>query len=49
MGSLYKKQGKLQEAEQMYQRALTGCKRNLDGTHPLTLHIAGRLESLGKS
>ncbi|KAL5325418.1 hypothetical protein ACEPPN_006543 [Leptodophora sp. 'Broadleaf-Isolate-01'] len=46
LGSLYANQGKLVEAEQMYQRALTGCEKAWGPEHTLTLSTVNNLGNL---
>ena len=46
LGKLYKDQGKLTEAESMYQRALAGYEESLRPDHILTLHTVHNLGSL---
>jgi tetratricopeptide (TPR) repeat protein len=43
LGNLYSDQRKLQEAEEMYQRALTGFKEALGLDHTSTLNIVNNL------
>ncbi len=47
LGNLYSNQGKLVEAEKMYQRALEGYERLRVPTHPSTKGIRRNLSSLG--
>jgi tetratricopeptide (TPR) repeat protein len=46
LGDLYSDQGKLQEAEEMYQRALAGCEKALGADHTSTLNTVNNLGSL---
>jgi tetratricopeptide (TPR) repeat protein len=46
IGNLYSDQGKLREAEKMYQRALAGYKKALGPGHPSTLDTVHNLGSL---
>ncbi|RYO80968.1 hypothetical protein DL762_007374 [Monosporascus cannonballus] len=48
LGLLYSDQGKLKEAEEMYQRALQGCEKALGPDHTLTLNTVNNLGSLYK-
>ena len=48
LGRLYKDQGKLAEAEQMYQRALQGKEKALGAEHTSTLDTVHELGSLYK-
>ena len=43
IGILYADQGKLGEAEKMYQRALQGCEKALDAEHTSTLNTVNNL------
>jgi tetratricopeptide (TPR) repeat protein len=43
LGFLYKHQGKLKEAEEMYQRALKGYEKALGSDHKSTLAILNNL------
>ena len=45
LGNLYKEQGKRDEAEKMYQRALEGYEKALGAKHPSTL---GTVNNLGR-
>jgi len=46
LGSLYRSQGKLAEAGQMYQRALQGYEKALGAEHTKTVQVASRLHTL---
>ncbi|KAL4759686.1 uncharacterized protein BDW70DRAFT_161387 [Aspergillus foveolatus] len=46
LGNLYANQGKLKEAEEMYQRALAGRERTLGPDHTLTLDTVNNLGNL---
>ncbi|KAL4868980.1 hypothetical protein BDV12DRAFT_208861 [Aspergillus spectabilis] len=46
LGILYKNQGKLKEAEEMYQRALAGYEKALGPDHPKTCTVANNPVSL---
>ena len=48
LGDLYADQGKLIEAEKMYQRALDGYERLRGPIHPSTKRIRRNLSNLGK-
>jgi tetratricopeptide (TPR) repeat protein len=48
LGTLYKDQGKLGEAEKMYERALRGREEVLGPTHTLTLNTVNNLGNLYK-
>ncbi|CRG86521.1 hypothetical protein PISL3812_03527 [Talaromyces islandicus] len=43
LGNLYRHQGQLKEAEDMYQRALAGYKKTLDADHTPTLNTVNNL------
>ncbi len=47
LGLLYADQGKMVEAEKMYQRALDGYERLRGPTHPSTKRIRRNLSNLG--
>ena len=47
LGLLYRGQGKLAEAEQMYQRALMGFRKSLGSEHPSTVIVMSNLKQLG--
>ena len=49
LGILYADQGKLGEAEKMYQRALEGKEKALGQDHTSTLNIVNNLGNLYKS
>ncbi|CAG7955633.1 unnamed protein product [Penicillium nalgiovense] len=46
LGTLYSDQGKLNEAEEMYQRALAGCEKALGPDHTSTLDTVNNLSIL---
>jgi tetratricopeptide (TPR) repeat protein len=46
LGRLYANQGKVDEAEKMYQRALQGKEKALGLDHPLTLYTVNNLGDL---
>ena len=46
LGNLYRDQGKLTEAEAMYQRALVGFQKALGPDHTSTLETVNNLNSL---
>ena len=46
LGNLYQDQGKLDEAEKMYQRALQGCEKALGTEHTSTLNTVNNLGDL---
>jgi hypothetical protein len=46
MGNLYRKYGRLKEAEDMYQRALVGFRKILESTDISTLDIINSLGNL---
>ncbi|KAI9773562.1 MAG: hypothetical protein M1840_006836 [Geoglossum simile] len=49
LGNLYSDQGRLAEAETMYERALAGCEKALGPEHTSTLDIVNNLGNLFKS
>ncbi|KAJ5820547.1 hypothetical protein N7474_006138 [Penicillium riverlandense] len=49
LGNLYSDQGKLKEAEEMYQRALAGCEKALGPRHTSTLDTVNNLGLLYQS
>lgn len=49
LGYLYFDQGRLKEAEEMYQRALAGCEKALGPDHTFTLNIVNNLGNLYNS
>jgi hypothetical protein len=46
LGTLYRDQGKLAEAEQMYQRALLGLQNSLGSEHPSTMIVMNNMKML---
>jgi Tetratricopeptide repeat len=46
LGLLYRDQGKLAEAEQMYQRALLGLQTSLGSEHPSTMIVMNNMKAL---
>jgi hypothetical protein len=48
LGNLYSDQGKLMEAEQMYERALRGYEKALGAEHISTVTIANKLKHLAR-
>ena len=47
LGNLYSNQGKLVEAELVYQRALLGLQNSLGSEHPSTMIVMNNMNKLG--